>query len=187
MRIKPNREAVLSAFKAVQDAPVFSESDALVRSGQMPVEMIQAMTASPDVLRGFAAMCDAVYPGGTICRRVQELVILTASVENACQFCTQSHLDIARQIGVSDDPASLLEDPTKRTPEQDLACRWTLQLLRDANAVDEALFQAVHAQFGDAGTVELTMLVGYIHMLNMFNNALQNRYHGELAGPEQTP
>ena len=51
----------------------------------------------------------------------------------------------------------------------------------DANAVSDELFDSVQATFGDAGTVELTLLIGYINGLNMFNNALQNRYHGELT------
>jgi hypothetical protein len=29
--------------------------------------------------------------------------------------------------------------------------------------------------------VELTFLIGYINMLNMFNNCLQVRYHGDYA------
>ena len=33
----------------------------------------------------------------------------------------------------------------------------------------------------DAEIVELTFLVGYINMLNWFNNALQVEYRGELA------
>lgn len=171
---------MLEAFDRVRHSPVFAESHALVEAGEVPLEMIQAMTASPGVLQGFAAMSASIYPGGTLDRGVQEMVILTASVENACQFCHESHLDIARQVGVSDDPAGLLQDASARTDAQDLAHRWTLQLLRDANAVDDSLFDAVLQTFGESGTVELTMLVGYIHTLNMFNNALGNRYKGEL-------
>jgi len=181
MRIEPSLDTVLRAFKAVQESDVFAESRSLVQDGHMPVEMIQAMSASDGMLQAFAAMCDAVYPGGTLDRDIQELVILTASIENACQFCHQSHIDIARLVGVADDTAQWLEDPTQLSEPQRLAREYTLQLMQDSNRVSDALFNAVQRAFGDGGTVELTMLVGYINMLNMFNNALQNRYHGELS------
>jgi alkylhydroperoxidase family enzyme len=35
--------------------------------------------------------------------------------------------------------------------------------------------------FADSELVELTFLIGFINMLNLFNNALQVRYHGEYA------
>ena len=181
MRIEPSKDTVLRAFEAVRESDVFAESCALVQDGHMPVEMIQAMAASGGMLQAFAAMCDAVYPGGTLDRDIQELVILTASIENACQFCHQSHLDIARRVGVTDDTVRWLEDPAQLSDHQRLARDYTLQLMQDSNRVSDAMFNAVQQAFGDGGTVELTMLVGYINMLNMFNNALQNRYHGELS------
>ena len=181
MRIEPSKETVLRAFEAVQSSEVFAESRTLVEGGGMPVEMIQSMAAGEGMLQVFAAMCDALYPGGTLDRGVQEMVILTASIENACQFCHQSHLDIARLVGVTDDPARWIEDPSKLPEQQQLARRYTLQLMHDSNKVSDALFESVQEAFGDAGTIELTLLVGYINTLNMFNNALQNRYHGELT------
>ena len=181
MRIEPGRDSVLSAFAQVASAPVFAESNAMVQAGGQPVEMLRAMAACPGMLQAFGAQCDALYPGGTIGRDVQEMVILTASLENACQFCHASHLDIARVVGVSDNPATLLDDPASRTAQQELAHRYTKQVMLDANAVSDELFDSVQATFGDAGTVELTLLIGYINGLNMFNNALQNRYHGEIG------
>jgi len=181
MRIEPSKDTVLRAFEAVQAYDVFAESCALIQDGHMPVEMVRAMSASDGMLQAFAAMCEAVYPGGTLERDIQELVILTASIENACQFCHQSHMDIARLVGVTKNTVQWLEDPTQLSEQQRLVRDYTLQLMQDSNRVSDALFSAVQQAFGDGGTVELTMLVGYINMLNMFNNALQNRYHGELS------
>jgi alkylhydroperoxidase family enzyme len=53
--------------------------------------MIQAMCLRPEILRAFAGFGGAVYPGGLLERRVKELVIITASDRNDCQFCTNSH------------------------------------------------------------------------------------------------
>jgi alkylhydroperoxidase family enzyme len=58
--------------------------------------------------------------------------------------------------------------------------------MRDSNHVPEALWAQVREAFTDPEVVELAFLVGYINMLNLFNNTLGVRYSGEygmLAGP----
>ena len=41
--------------------------------------------------------------------------------------------------------------------------------------------QQLHEHFSDPELVELTFLIGYINMLNLFNNSLQVRYNGEYS------
>ena len=53
--------------------------------------------------------------------------------------------------------------------------------MADSNAIPMPLAQQLHEQFSDAELVELTFLIGYINMLNLFNNCLQVRYNGEYA------
>jgi hypothetical protein len=62
------------------------------------------------------------------------------------------------------------------------ALRYTRAAMTDSNRVPEALFAELHGLFSDAELVELTFLVGFINMLNMFNNLLQVTYHGEYDG-----
>ena len=52
-------------------------------------------------------------------------------------------------------------------------------------ALRDELVEGLRQQFTDPEIVELTFLIGYITMLNLFNNCLQVRYHGDyriLAG-----
>jgi alkylhydroperoxidase family enzyme len=51
--------------------------------------------------------------------------------------------------------------------------------MTDSNAIPEPLAQRLHECFSDPELVELTFLIGYINMLNLFNNALGVRYSGE--------
>ena len=37
----------------------------------------------------------------------------------------------------------------------------------------------IHAEFTDPELIELTFLIGYINLLNLFNNSLGVRYHGD--------
>src|SRR5215510_10230872 len=94
MRVTVTPDQIRAAFEAVKDDPSFDESRGLWERGQPPVEMLQAMCLRPEILRAFAGFGDAVYPGGLLERRVKELVILTASHGNDCQFCTNAHCDI---------------------------------------------------------------------------------------------
>ena len=146
----------------------------------MPLEMIQAMCANSQVLEGFGALSSCLYPGGSLEPAVKEIVILAASRENACQFCIGSHVDLAASIGI-DQPLEILDQPDRLSIRQRLAMNWTLAVMRNSNAIPDDLFNQVQDCFDDDGVIELTMLVGYINMLNMFNNALQNNYHGEMS------
>ena len=100
MRVTVSPEQIRSAFEAVKDDPSFDESRGLWERGRPPVEMIQAMCLRPEILRGFAGFGDCVYPGGLLERRVKELVIITSSKTNECQFCTSSHCDLVDIAGI---------------------------------------------------------------------------------------
>ena len=51
--------------------------------------------------------------------------------------------------------------------------------MHDSNRVPEALAAQLNEQFTDPELVELSFLIGYINMLNLFNNLLGVRYNGE--------
>jgi alkylhydroperoxidase family enzyme len=51
--------------------------------------------------------------------------------------------------------------------------------MEDSNHVPKPLARELHEHFTDPELVELTFLIGYINMLNLFNNALDVRYNGE--------
>ncbi len=45
----------------------------------------------------------------------------------------------------------------------------------------------MHGAYSDPELVELAFLIGYINMLNLFNNCLGVRYHGEYSLLRPTP
>jgi AhpD family alkylhydroperoxidase len=178
MRVTVTPEQIRQAFEAVKDDPSFDESRGLWERGHAPVEMLQAMCLRPEILRAFAGFSGAVYPGGTLERRVKELVIIAASRRNDCQFCTDSHCDLVDLAGIIKDPLVAIDDPSL-TERERLAVDYTRAVMRASNDVPGELFERLKGQFSDPELVELTFLVGYINMLNLFNNALGVRYHGE--------
>ena len=179
MRVTVTPDQIQSAFDAVKDDPSFGESRGLWERGHAPVEMLQAMCLRPEILGAFAGFGGSVYPGGLLERRIKELVIITASAANECQFCTDAHCDIVDIWGIVDAPLTLIYEPAALAPRERLAIEYTKAVVADSNAVPERLVGELHEHFSDPELVELTFLVGYINMLNLFNNALGIRYNGE--------
>jgi alkylhydroperoxidase family enzyme len=181
MRVTATPEQIRSAFEAVKDDPSFDESRGLWERGRPPVEMIQAMCLRPEILRAFAGFGNSVYPGGLLERRVKELVIITASQTNECQFCTNSHCDLVDIADIVKDPLIAIAHLDTLAPRERIAIEYTRAAMTASNAIPEPLSQQLHEHFTDPELVELTFLIGYINMLNLFNNCLQIRYNGEYA------
>jgi alkylhydroperoxidase family enzyme len=179
MRVTVSPEQIQLAFEAVKDDPSFDESRGLWDRGRPPVEMIQAMCLRPEILRGFAGFGDCVYPGGLLERRVKELVIITSSQTNECQFCTNSHCDLVDIAEIVADPLVAIEHTESLVPRERIAIAYTRAVMSDSNHIPEPLARELREHFTDAELVELTFLIGYINMLNLFNNALGVRYNGE--------
>ena len=181
MRVTVSPDQIRSAFEAVKDDPSFDESRGLWERGRPPVEMIQAMCLRPEILRGFAGFGNCVYPGGLLERRVKELVIITASKSNDCQFCTSSHCDLVDIADIVKDPLVVIEHAAGLPQRERLAIEYTRAAMTNSNAIPDALSQQLHEHFSDPELVELTFLIGFINMLNLFNNCLQVRYNGEYS------
>ena len=142
MRVTVTPDQIQSAFEAVKDDPSFDESRGLWERGRPPVEMIQAMCLRPEILQAFAGFGERVYPGGVLERRVKELVIITASKRNDCQFCTFSHLDLVDIADIVAEPLVVIDDSTSLAPRERLAIEYTRAAMTDSNAVPESLASA---------------------------------------------
>jgi len=144
MRVTVLPEQIESAFEAVKDDPSFDESRGLWERGRPPVEMIQAMCLRPEILRGFARFGGCVYPGGLLERRIKELVIITSSKTNECQFCTSSHCDLVDIADVVAEPLVVIEHTESLVPRERLAIAYTRAVMTDSNHIPEPLARELH-------------------------------------------
>jgi alkylhydroperoxidase family enzyme len=181
MRVTVSPDQIRTAFEAVKDDPSFDESRGLWERGRPPVEMLQAMCLRPEILRAFAGFGNSVYPGGLLERRIKELVIITASSTNDCQFCTYSHCDLVAIADIVDEPLVAIDHPEGLSDRERLAVAYTRAAMIDSNHIPDALSRELKERFSDPELVELSFLIGYITMLNLFNNLLEVRYNGEYA------
>lgn len=177
MRIKVDTALVAQNFTAFKDNPALHESAQLFEKGLPIAEMVQAFAINRNVLSSFAAF-DSIYPHGNLERGILEKVILCISERNHCQFCVNSHLDITRDLGIANNAAT---DPSAggHSYRERLAIEYALMIHKDSNRVPEELYHRLHSAFTDSELVELTFLVGFINMLNWFNNALGVQYRSE--------
>ena len=90
-----------------------------------------------------------------------------------------SHISMMRQLGISDDPVVAVENLDLLSPREKSALAYTEVVTRDSNRVTDKLFGELKEHFTDPEIVELTFLIGFINMLNRFNNALGIRYKGD--------
>ncbi|MFM7592418.1 MAG: carboxymuconolactone decarboxylase family protein, partial [Isosphaeraceae bacterium] len=134
--------------------------------------MLQAMAMRPEILASFATFGNAVYPGGLLERSLKEKVILRASILNECQFCTQSHISLMRHLSISNDPVHSVLDSELQSDREKIALKYTELVTGDSNRVTDEFFIELKLYFTEPEIVELTFLIGFINMLNRFNNAL---------------
>jgi AhpD family alkylhydroperoxidase len=177
MRIQIEVAAVAENFAKFKDNDSFQESAQLFARGLPVLEMLQAMAMNGNVLQAFAGF-HSVYPKGGLERGILEKVILRVSQLHDCQFCVNSHLDMMKSLGIS----ATLSDSNQLTEREKLALQYAESVTRDSNRVPEEFFERLRGLFCDPEIVELTFVIGFITMLNRFNNALGVRYSGELAG-----
>jgi len=180
MRITVDPEVVAGNFKAFRGNAALQESAQLFAKGLPLAEMIQALAMNRNVLSAFSGF-DSIYPHGHLERGILEKVILCISARNSCQFCVNSHLAITRALGISNASAG---DPgaPEHSPRERLALEYAIAVHQNSKQVPPHLYEKLQAAFTDAELVELTCLIGFINMLNWFNNALDVRYNGEFDG-----
>ncbi len=180
MRIKTNSEQLAKAFATLEHNESFQEINAILKKGGQAHDMVTAMAMYPPLLEAMETLGNAVYPGGSLPRELKELIILQSSINNSCQFCTNSHIDIAKGLGISEDPVKMLQNTNDLKPDYACAIDYLNAIFKDSNRIPDSMFEKLREHFTEAEIVELTFLCGYINMLNWFNNALQVEYRGEL-------
>jgi alkylhydroperoxidase family enzyme len=90
-------------------------------------------------------------------------------------------VDLVDIADIAQEPLRLIAEPEGLVPRERIAIQYTRAAMADSNAIAESLGRELHEHFSDPELVELTFLIGYINMLNLFNNCLGVRYNGEYS------
>ena len=130
---------------------------------------LNPMQASPDTMKALFALETQVQTSG-LERSLIELVKTRASQINGCAYCINMHTSDALKRGETEARLFLLdawrESPVYSDRER-AALAWTeaVTLISQTHAPDD-VYEAVRAQFSEAETVNLTMLIATINAWN---------------------
>jgi AhpD family alkylhydroperoxidase len=125
--------------------------------------------AAPDTLKALTAL-EAQVQGSGLEQSLIELVKTRASQINGCAFCINMHTQDARKHGETEQRLYLLdawrESPVYSDRER-AALAWTEAVTRisETHAPDD-VYEEVRAQFSEADTANLTMLIATINAWN---------------------
>jgi AhpD family alkylhydroperoxidase len=125
--------------------------------------------AAPDTIKALGTLESRVQGSG-IEQSLMELVKTRASQINGCAYCINMHTQDARKRGETEQRLYLLnawrEAPVYSDRER-AALAWTeaVTLISETHAPDD-IYAEVRAQFSEAETVNLTMLIATINAWN---------------------
>jgi len=137
--------------------------------------LFDALAARPALARSLAAHVRE-FENGTLPPRTRELIALMVAWLNACDYCTCVHEEIARSVGV--DEATLAElggfarSPLFSDAERS-ALAATVALTREPRALPPPLWEALRANYDEAGCVEVIAAIGLNNYLSRVINALR--------------
>jgi AhpD family alkylhydroperoxidase len=125
--------------------------------------------AASDTIKALSALEAQVQASG-LEQSLIELVKTRASQINGCAYCIDMHTQDARKRGETEQRLYLLNDWRESplyTDRERAALAWTeaVTLIAETHAPDD-LYEDVRAQFSEAETVNLTMLISTINAWN---------------------
>jgi len=174
-RLSPRSPAQLDErARAVYDRIIASRSQG--RTSPFPltaadgalVGPFNAMVTAPHVGGPLAELGAALRYQGQLSGRARELAILTVAARNDSAFEWQSHVGIARNLGITDDvidaiaggvEPSVLADPVERT-----VVSATTSLVAGSELTDGE-YEELARLIGEEAVIELVVLVGYYELL----------------------
>ncbi|MEB0137832.1 MULTISPECIES: carboxymuconolactone decarboxylase family protein [unclassified Undibacterium] len=131
---------------------------------------------APDAYAALAAQGKAVDASG-LEKSLTELLKIRASQINACAFCLQFHINLARKIGVATakiDLAASWREAGVYSARERAALAWTEALCRiSEGAPDDALYAATLEHFSPSELVYLSVSISTINQWNRLGAALR--------------
>lgn len=137
---------------------------------------------APEVAAALLALGKAVDNSG-LEKSLTELLKLRASQLNACEFCLNFHLNMARKIKLSDEKIDAVEQWRQAnvySARERAALAWTEALTSTSSLASShgsensnQLYRDLEAQFTQSEIAHLTASIGGINIWNRIAGALQ--------------
>ena len=144
--------------------------DAVVASRGSMIRPYEVLLHAPGLALPAAHLGGRIRYHGSLSDHDRELAILTASSAAKCQFEWDSHVEIAREAGVSEAALRHLRGSDDTLSDSEQLIVGFVRELVDTSTVSDETFEATVAAMGNERVVELATLVGYYMMLGYVMN-----------------
>ena len=140
-------------------------------AGTEPPRLFRTIGHRPALLRRWLLFAGTLMPGGSLPKVDTELVILAVAALLECDYEWHHHAPRARDAGLS--PAAIQSLRSKEldgalfSARHGLLLHATREQLNDGRVANDRM-ERLRAMLGDAGTVELLLLIGHYQMLAGF-------------------
>jgi AhpD family alkylhydroperoxidase len=145
-------------------------------AGGDPGALVGALAHVPELLEVALPFIGTTLGASALAARTKELVIVRTSALLGCTYCTQTHMAVALDTGLSRAEVVALTGPTPAAGFADPAERALLgwvEAVAGTGAVPGQARSALAEHWADYEIVELTLLVGATMMLNRFATTLE--------------
>lgn len=146
-----------------------------------PGNVQMALAHRPEMLKNFLSFYGSV--GKSLDRKLYELIYLRVSLINGCRYCTQHHVASSKRAGLTPEDWAALKtaDYSRFDDKTRIALAYVEKLTRSPQAMTEADFNPLAAQFSEPELVDIHLLAGLANLTNRFTDPLGL----ELEFPEQ--
>lgn len=129
---------------------------------------------SPKAAGKFADLGTAIIFETELDRRIKFLAIMTTAREANGHYVWTVNQRVAGEAGLSEELISAIHQrraPAGLEPEDASVVQFVLELLR-YHQISDATFEAVRSQVGDAGIIDVLLVIGHYHTLSHIYQAL---------------
>jgi AhpD family alkylhydroperoxidase len=141
-----------------------------ILAGLPPLNVFRAVAILPASLRPFLELGGSLLGGSELTPQERELAILRVAHLTDAEYERQQHVQLARSLGMSEEQieAAASSAPGERLPADGvLICKAADEITLNVRLSDDTL-AAVRDRWGDKGTAELILTVGYYNMVSRF-------------------
>lgn len=148
----------LHTIETAPDASRQRLEEAKQKFGRVP-NFFAVAAESPAAINAYASLA-TIFRSTALTPAEQQIVILTASVENKCEYCVAAHSKGAKMAGVSDDVIKAIEDRVSLAdPKTEALRRFVSQIVEKRGWLSDADVQAFLGQ-GYSRAQLLDIMVG---------------------------
>jgi AhpD family alkylhydroperoxidase len=154
-----------------RDQAVF---DLLRKDGGAMPNLYRALANVPGLLTAWVAFAWPLRKSSVTPRALRELAITYLAMRRSCEYALVQHRRFARKAGVSEEKLAALDGWVESNQFDEIE-RTVLRLVDDVVASGTASAESIsecRRLFGDDGTVELVVTVGFYEAVCVINRSL---------------